>query len=185
MSFTGNARNPIQDVRVVSVIDSTEPVTLAEVKNYLRITNSEDDALITSQISAAREIAESYLSRDILPRSRQAFFNRVTEPFTLSWAPIDTSVDITITVEGEPWTEFEVKGFNNPTIVMNYQLEENGDFYVVTTRDVLVSYTTLGINDANIKQGVLACVAFLYYGRDAKMATNYTNFLAPHRKLFV
>ena len=27
--------------------------------------------------------------------------------------------------------------------------------------NVLVSYTTLGINDANIKQGVLAAVAFL------------------------
>ena len=185
MSFTGNARNPIQDVRVVSVIDNTEPVTLAEVKNYLRIKNSEDDVLITSQISAARELAENYLSRDILPRSRQVFFNRVTEPFTLPYAPINTTVDITVTVEDVAYTDFEVKGFNNPTIVINYQIEENGDYYVVTTRDVVVSYTTLGINDANIKQGVLAAVAFLYYGRDAKMATNYTSFLSPHRKLFV
>ena len=185
MSFTGNTRNPIQDVRVVSVINSTEPVTLAEVKNYLRIANSEDDALITSQITAAVELAENYLSRDILPRSRQVFFDRVTEPFKLPYAPIDTSVDITVTVEGVDYTEFEVKGFNNPTVVLNYQVVENGDFYVIDTRDVLVSYTTLGINDANIKQGVLAAVAFLYYGRDAKMATNYTSFLSPHRKLFV
>ena len=185
MSFTGNTRNPISDVRVVSVTDSTEPITLAEAKNYLRIENVKDDALITSQISAARELAENYLSRDILPRQRQVFFNRVSEPFTLPYAPINTGVDITITVEDVAYTDFEVKGFNNPTIVMNYQIEENGDFYIIDTRDVLVSYTTLGINDANIKQGVLAAVAFLYYGRDAKMATNYTSFLSPHRKLFV
>ena len=185
MSFTGNTRNPISDVRVVSVINDTEPITLAEAKNYLRIENVKDDALITSQISAARELAENYLSRDILPRSREVFFNQVTEPFTLPYAPINTSVDITITSEGGAFTEFEVKGYNNPTIVMNYQVVENGDFYVVTTRDVVVSYTTLGINDTNIKQGVLAAVAFLYYGRDAKMATNYTSFLSPHRKLFV
>ena len=185
MSFTGNTRNPIQDVRVVSVTDSTEPITLAEAKNYLRIENVKDDALITSQISAARELAENYLSRDILPRQRQVFFGRVTEPFTLPYAPINTAVDITITVDGVAYTEFQVKGFDNPTVVMNYQVVENGDFYVIDTRDVLVSYTTLGINDANIKQGVLAAVAFLYYGRDAKMATNYTSFLSPHRKLFV
>ena len=185
MSFTGNTRNPIQDVRVVSVTDNTEPITLAQAKNYLRIENVEDDALITSQITAARELAETYLSRDILPRQRQVFFNQVSEPFTLPYAPIDTTVDITITVEGNAFTEFEVKGFDNPTIVMNYQIEENGNFYIINTRDVLVSYTTSGINDANITQGILACVAFLYYGRDARMATNYTSFLAPHRKLFV
>ena len=185
MSFTGNTRNPIQDVRVVSVIDDTAPITLAEAKNYLRITNDQDNAEITSEITAAVELAENYLSRDILPRSRQVFFNRVTEPFTLPYAPIDTTVDITITVDGDPYTEFEVKGFNNPTIVLNYQVVENGEFYVIDTRDVIVSYTTLGINDANIRQGVLAAVAFQYYGRDAKMATNYTSFLSPHRKLFV
>ena len=185
MSFTGNTRNPIQDVRVVSVIDSTEPITLEEAKNYLRIGNNADDTLITSQISAARELAENYLSRDILPRSRQVFFNRVTEPFTLPYAPINTAVDITVTVDGDAYTEFEVKGFDNPTVVINYQIEENGDYYVIDTRDVLVSYTTSGINDASIKQGILACIAYLYYGRDAKMATNYTSFLSPHRKLFI
>ena len=184
MSFTGNYSNPISDTRIVSITDSTEPITLAEAKNYMRITNNVDDALITSQITAARELAENYISRDILPRTRQVFFAQVTEPFQLPNAPVDPA-SISMTVEEVAFTDFEVKGFNNPTVVMNYQLVSAGQYEVIVARDVLVDYTTLGINDANIKQGVLAAVAFLYYGRDAKMATNYTSFLSPHRKLYI
>lgn len=37
---------------------TTEPVTLAEAKEHLRVIHSDDDALITAQITSARELVE-------------------------------------------------------------------------------------------------------------------------------
>lgn len=43
--------------------------TLADVKAYLRITNTADDAVLTRLISAASEYIRSWLNRDIDPRT--------------------------------------------------------------------------------------------------------------------
>ena len=39
---------------------ASEPITLTEAKNFLRVDGSDDDALITALISAAREMCEQY-----------------------------------------------------------------------------------------------------------------------------
>jgi uncharacterized phiE125 gp8 family phage protein len=45
---------------------TSEPVTLAEAKLHLRVDLSNDDALITAMISAAREMVERYTSRTLI-----------------------------------------------------------------------------------------------------------------------
>jgi uncharacterized phiE125 gp8 family phage protein len=45
---------------------TSEPVTLAEAKLHLRVDLSDDDALITAMISAAREMVERYTSRTLI-----------------------------------------------------------------------------------------------------------------------
>ena len=45
---------------------AAEPVTLAELKTFMRIDGSEDDALIESLIVAARELCESYTGRALI-----------------------------------------------------------------------------------------------------------------------
>jgi uncharacterized phiE125 gp8 family phage protein len=44
----------------------TEPLTLAEIKQYLRIAHTVDDNLLTNLGKAARKAAENYLSQAIL-----------------------------------------------------------------------------------------------------------------------
>ncbi len=46
-----------------------EPLDLAEVKNHLRVTITNDDALIGALITAARERVESYLSRALITQT--------------------------------------------------------------------------------------------------------------------
>ena len=43
-----------------------EPITLAEAKSYLRITNSNDDAFITALISGVRRRCEEYTQRSLI-----------------------------------------------------------------------------------------------------------------------
>lgn len=52
-----------------AVAPSTEPLTLAETKLFLRVDGTEEDALITSQIIAAREAAEEYMQRSLITQT--------------------------------------------------------------------------------------------------------------------
>lgn len=68
-----------------------EPVTLAEIKSRLRLTDTTDDALITSQIPVAREFAEKILGRSLAQKTYAAFFERfpwTRHPITLSFPPL-------------------------------------------------------------------------------------------------
>ena len=164
--------------RIVSVISDTEPVTLAEAKTYLTIVNDTDhDSLITSQISAARQIAEGYLSRDILPRERQQFIKNITDIYqTLYSGPIDTvtsiiSNGVTLNDPGD----YEVVGLTNEPYVK---------FSDTRFIDVTIEYSTLGLQDnETIKQGILAIVSDLYNGVDIKKSC--FAIMAPLKKMYI
>ena len=53
----------------VSTAPSSEPITLAEAKLYLRVDTTADDALITALITAARETVERYTSRALVTQT--------------------------------------------------------------------------------------------------------------------
>ena len=61
---------------------SIEPVTLTEAKDFLRVTGTDDDALITSLIVVARTNAESYTRRAFITQTWQML--RDNWPFTKS-----------------------------------------------------------------------------------------------------
>lgn len=48
---------------------ATEPVTLAEAKAHARVDVSDDDALITAMITAARHVAEQQLQRALITQT--------------------------------------------------------------------------------------------------------------------
>lgn len=50
---------------------TSEPVTIADVKLSLRITDSTDDAMLTRMVRAAREAVEGYLNRSIITQTRK------------------------------------------------------------------------------------------------------------------
>ena len=55
---------------------SAEPVSLAQVKLRLRLTSTNDDALITSQITPAREFAEKITSKSLASKTYKYFSDR-------------------------------------------------------------------------------------------------------------
>ena len=57
----------------------TEPVTLSEVKVYMRVTATDEDSLIQTLISAARHQAEEYTRRAFILQTWQMWIDDVAE----------------------------------------------------------------------------------------------------------
>ena len=53
----------------ITVQPASEPVSLTEAKNFLRVVSTDDDLLISSLISAARESVESFCNRSFVERT--------------------------------------------------------------------------------------------------------------------
>lgn len=167
--------NTSVDVRVVRETSTTEPVTTDEAKNYLRLDWADADEpnelnLLRTIISTARKRVERYLHSDIVPKERQLHYPYWEGDINLMYAPLDNNVTVTVTVDGQSTTAFELLGFENP----KFRLNDAG-------RNVEISYTTAGRIEDEIKQAVLCCIAEIYYGRDAKMMTNWKMFAAPFK----
>jgi len=62
---------------VVHTEPASEPLSQSETKSYLRVTDSGDDALITSLIVTARKIAEEHMSRAIITQTMRLFIDSI------------------------------------------------------------------------------------------------------------
>lgn len=62
----------------------SEPVSLAEAKSFLRITDADDDALITSLVTAVRQKAENWTRRLFITQTWVLWQDSVPDGFTLS-----------------------------------------------------------------------------------------------------
>ena len=160
------------DNQIISTIGITEPVTLLEVKNYLRITNNRDDDYINSIIPNARIRAERYLNSDIVSKQRREYFAEICEPINFRYSPIST-VD-SVTIDGVTMivdTDYTVEGLDNPL----FKLEQS------SASKVAITYTTSGLDSSLVKPGILALVAELYHSRTEKVTTNWRSFLSPFK----
>lgn len=87
---------------------AAEPVTLAEVKTYLRIDGSDDDSMLTTFISVARQSIEDYLNRKMITQTWDLWMDSfgselmfdslipdgVTEGKLSEYIKVDRSIDV-------------------------------------------------------------------------------------------
>lgn len=71
---------------------SVEPVSVAEVKEQLRLDGTDSDAMITGMITAARMAVEAILKRFLITTEVRAGFDRIPYVIQLPYSPIQ-SVD--------------------------------------------------------------------------------------------
>lgn len=159
-----------------------EIVTVAEVKEYVRIDTSADDALIGQMISQARLWCENYISRDIVSKNRTYYID-ITDSglFDLPFGPVD-SID-QITIDGTATTSYEILGLDNETIELDQGSAER----------VKITYITTGLNDSLLKQAMLQLISTYYDNRAdfvdggsvSEIPTNVRTILSSYKTMFI
>lgn len=134
--------------------DGSEIVTLQEAKDYARIDTDSDDTLITSMIVSARQALETYLSRDIVAKTRSYFVPSSSDGcINLPFAPIDTITSVESDGEALTYTAY---GLDDKYI----QLES----YPATR--VTIVYVTLGMTEDQLKTSIKMLVSTYYDNRE-------------------
>lgn len=103
---------------IQSVAPSVEPLTLAEMKTFLRVLHDDDNELITSYITAAREKAESIMNRQIILATYELYFDVLPSEFKLPRPPF-VALDSFQVFDGTAWNdiEYDLDDKNTPAIL--------------------------------------------------------------------
>ncbi len=166
---------------------STEPVTLAEAKLYLRVDNTNEDTLITDLITAARMVAENWLKRSLITQSwKLAFDNAVASSVYLPMGPVNSVISVIIVNQDGSTTTVDPSQYwlnaAQNALVLNSTL---------TGFRIEMSYNAgYGVAEAvpkPIKQGILGHIAAMYDSRgndgDSRIPEQVAALYAPYREV--
>ncbi len=165
---------------------AAEPLSLAQVKLFLRIEHTDEDSLLPIFIKAAREAAEQQLGRSLITQSQRAY---ISDPCSTLIALPRGPVQSIQTVA------FEDGDGNQVTLDAGlYRLLETRDVLqldsVPTASTLIVTYVT-GYGDGAedvpsiIRQGILHHVAAFYESREthAPMPEAVKAYYQPYREV--
>lgn len=93
------------NVPTVITPPTAEPITLLEAKACLRVIGADDDAQIGVMITAARQSAEEYLQRALMPQTLEIILDDFGAPVQLPWPPFAELMSVAYTDgDGAPST---------------------------------------------------------------------------------
>ena len=82
-------------MRYIAQLSGIEPITMPEIKAHLRIGFDDEDALIYSMLSAAREYVEKLTSQAIMPQTVKAYYSALPETAGFINLPLSNAISIT------------------------------------------------------------------------------------------
>ena len=165
-----------------------EPVTLVEAKAYLRVDNTDEDTLIGTLITAARQWVESYLDRALILRQLVLRFDTFPVEIELPQPPLSsagttTAISLTYTLEtGTTATlsssEYRIDRTSTPGVLrQNYSGSWPG--HLNDYNSIAVTYWAgYGSDEGDIppaiKNAILLMVGHLFENRTAVVTNTNT-----------
>lgn len=163
---------------------TTEPVTLAEAKAHLRADGSDDEAYITTLITAARQAAENYTRRAFITQAWQYSCDRLSSTVRLPRQPIQNVSSVTIdgtTLSADSYDVDIASGRIKP--LARYAADDIGGIVITYT----AGYGDLASDvPAQISQAILLTIGHLYENRESQeMPGTVKLLLGPYRMVLV
>lgn len=153
---------------------TTEPVTLEEARNFIRVDYVIDNAIITELITAAREHLEKLTGLSFGEKTLKVYWERFETPMELPYGPVG-EVEECIDDEDEE-VDFELKGLTFKKL------------HAYSTEGLTVTYTA-GYAELpmKLKNATERMVAFLYekrqYGTEnSSLMDQIMQDIAPFRR---
>lgn len=166
-------------MQYIKTVTGDEVLTLEEVKLYMRVSHSSDDAQITNIIKRVRQLAEEYLSRSLVEQDVLLYIESSTKDDILLPFPNHVSVTSVLINGVESISSTEVKGLT--------QLKVKG---VGVGNEVKILYSTSAVFEDGIKLAMLKEVLNQYQNKDsyylqnmASISDRFKGLLAPYIKM--
>ena len=169
-----NAQKTIQIVTP----PASEPLTLAEVKEFLRVDHSDDDATLAIFITAARQLCESYTRLALMPTTFEEYFDdfpqytgTFKDEIRLSRSPV-SAVTYVKYIDGNETTitanaaDYKIDTISRPARIS----PDNGWFGTYETINAVFVRYVAGFADAAsvpapLKHGMMLVIGDMYENR--------------------
>lgn len=170
----------------VTTEPTSEPVTLTEAKNHLRMDGlTVDDDLINSLITAARQYAEMYCNRGFVTQTITQVYNRFPpsgEVLRLSVSPVQSLSNVTYTDENgvsQTWSSsnYVLDTFTEPCEISeanNVSYPSTIDQRNAVTAVYVGGYGLAAVVPNPIKQAILLMVGHFYLNREDTVSEKRT-----------
>ena len=153
---------------------TAEPVTLLEAKDHLRVDGSDDDALISVLITAARKWAEEYTGRQFVTATWDWFLDGFCQSFSVPIPPLQsvTSIKYLYTAGAEQTLDaatYRVDAVSEPgRIALDYGKSWPATYQVINDVTVrfVAGYGAASAVPACIKNWMLIRIKTLWDQRD-------------------
>ena len=160
--------------QVKHTITGSEPLTLTEVKNFLKISYTLDDAFITELITSARALTEKLCGLSLVVDSIEYYTTDFEDSYLLPFPEHDAIVEVKI--GGVVTTDYIKTG------LVQFEIEPN----ITQTYDTFsfyAKYTTKGTLPQGLKDVLLKIVADMYENRNAQAISQMAMaLLLPFKK---
>lgn len=167
--------NKLLDKKVTSQPEA-EPVTLEEAKLYMNVDYSEKNAIITSLITASRQLLEDKFDLGIIAKELQVIIDNSAGGFALTGYPIGevtaedrdgNSVTLTITGEDCKYVEAPCDCYLKLTYTSGYAADQVPEVYKTAIKEqVLWMFEHLGDEDFADKVCPMATMSLKPYRRN-------------------
>lgn len=165
---------------------SSEPVTLAEAKLYLRVDNTTEDSLIADLIVAARMSAESYLKKSLITQAWKLVYNGIVdEEVELLMLPVVSIVSVIVVNRDASTQTISSAGYylNASKNKLIFDSPPTGFAIEITYS---TGYGTASAIPSPIKYGIIAHIAAMYDNRiDAQIPAKAIALYAPFREVWL
>ncbi|KXU30655.1 hypothetical protein A0J57_20135 [Sphingobium sp. 22B] len=161
-------------------------ISVEQAKEWCRIDEDAEDALVESLIRAAQEAAESYTNRSIAPTTVEYAFDEGCKRFTVPTAPVIAISDVQLMdAEGvkeplpDPDSYWVLLRDTGAVVTLSGQIR--GNRTLILTCDA--GYADPDAIPAAIKQAIAVHVGSSYAGREGQDTADATfrNLLNPYR----
>lgn len=143
---------------------ATEPLTLAEIKLFLRVDGSDEDSLLNSLTIVAREMAEKYTGHVLITQDWQMSQVFVAgQDIPVIPEPVQNITQVAVEYNNVQTvisaSEYELAIDN----MLSFSSNISADKVII---DVTAGYGAAEDVPAPIKQGILHCISYLYHHRE-------------------